>query len=123
MNIGEKIQLLKKEFDVVGCTHCSHAMVNIDADEIGLGDLVKIKFSSLRISNPDTKEDVCIDCDIIKRPSKRVALSNYMKSDSNDDSSWHRSSSSSSDSGSSFGGGFGGFGGGSFGGGGASGGF
>ena len=124
MNIGEKISLSKKEFDVVACKECSKPMLNIDRDEIGLGDLVKMKLNGLKVSNPDTDENLCIDCELEQKPSLRRKLSNWMKSDSNDDSGWHSSSSGSSDSGSSFGGGsFGGFGGGSFGGGGASGGF
>lgn len=118
MNTGDKITLSKREFEVVGCKHCKENMVNIDSDEIGLGDLIKIKFNGLRISNPETDENVCIDCDIVKHPSRRKELSDFMKSDSDNDSSWHSSSSPSSPSFN-----FGGFGGGSFGGGGASRGF
>ena len=121
MKIGETIELSKKTFEVIGCKHCKEAMVNIDSDEIGLGDLVKLKFSGVKVSNPETDEAVCIHCDIAKKPSKRKALADWMNSPSNNDSSWHSSSSPSpSTSSFDFGSG-GGFGGGSFGGGGASG--
>lgn len=121
MNVGEQIELSKGTFNIEPCKHCKKPMVNLDSDEIGLGDMVKMKLAGVLISNPETDELVCIHCDIITRPSKRKALSDWYSSPSNDDSSWHSSGTFSMPS---FGGSdFGGFGGGSFGGGGASGGF
>lgn len=115
------IQLKNQTVEIVECKECDHKMVNIDADQLQPGDLSLLKNNGVRISNPETTNPVCVNCEV-KTFSKR--LSDWFETDDDDDDSSFFSSTPSS-SGSLFGGssgfgGFGGFGGGSFGGGGAS---
>jgi hypothetical protein len=132
--IGESVELSKGSFPIVACQKCGKAMVDLHADDIAKGDLAKLKSLGVLIGNPATVENLCINCDLLHRPSMRAHLASYFstpsapRKDDDDDSDsgfFHSSSSSggsSSGGGFSFGG-FGGFGGGGFSGGGASGGF
>ena len=119
--VGDKIELQKQNVEVVDCENCSHNMVNIDADQIGEGDLVTLKRLGLRLSNPETSDPLCLNCEIEKKPTIKERLSNWFDSSSNDSDDDSGFFSGGIFSGSSSGGGFGGFGGGSFSGGGASG--
>ena len=120
--VGDKIELQKQTVEVVDCKNCSHDMVNIDADQMAEGDLVTLKRLNLRLSNPETKDPICLNCEIEKQPTFKERVSSWFESssDDNDDSSFF---SGGTFGGSSSGGGFGGFGGGSFSGGGSSGGW
>ncbi len=118
---NDNIELKNQTVGVVKCEECDHLMVNIDADQLQPGDLSILKKEGVRISNPETENAVCINCEV-KTFGKRV--SDWFESDDDDDDSSFFSPTPSS-GGSLFGGsggfgGFGGFGGGSFGGGGAS---
>lgn len=122
--LGDTIELVNQTVEVVDCDECDHLMVNIDADEIRPGDLLTLKRAGLRLSNPETEEEICLNCEYNK-PTFGQKLSSWFESsndDNNDDSFFHSTPSISTPSfgGSSFGEGFGGFGGGSFSGGGAS---
>jgi len=118
--LGEKIQLAHQEVEVIKCNKCNVLMVNIDADEIKSGDLTLLKQLHVRISNPDTKDPVCLECEIEERPSFREKVKDYFDNDDDNDSSLFSSGGFFGGSSGGFGGGFGGFGGGSFSGGGAS---
>lgn len=121
---------------VVACEKTGVPMLNIDADQIKMGDLRFIKKLGLTISNPDTDKPIALGVDYVD-DSFGHKVSEYFKSseEDDDDSSFFSSlagaaigssfNDDSSSSGFSFGGGssFGGFGGGGFSGGGASGGF
>jgi hypothetical protein len=93
-------------------------MVNIDAEEIEPGDLTILKKAGVRLSNPETEEEVCLNCEYDK-PTFGHKVREWFDSDDDDDSSFFHSSPSVSIP--SFGGSpsFGGFGGGLFSGGGA----
>ena len=136
--VGDEIKLKKQTVKVVQCEKCGAHMVNIDRQEIGLGDLFMLRYFGLMISNPDTKDPVCLNCEIERENYEHIFKRNvndYLKKphkEEDDDSSFfnyttpisHSSHSNSpSYSSPSFDGGFSGFGGGSFSGGGASGGF
>ena len=105
---GDKIQLINQEVEIEKCRECDNLMVNLDADQLSLGDLTTLKKSGVRISNPNTDKAVCISCEYNTFGRK---IADFFEDDSDDDSSFFSS------------GGFGGFGGGVFGGGGASRGF
>lgn len=134
MNVGDKIQLKNQEVEVIACKDCGKNMVNIDAEQLASGDLAILKKSAVLVSNPETDEPICINCEY--KPSFGHRLAEWFNapttsSSDDDDSSFFHSSGtflgSSSyggfSGGSSGGSSFGGFGGGSFSGGGASGGF
>lgn len=116
MNIGEIIRLIKQEVKVIKCELCGEPMVHVDKNKLVTGDLVTLKKAKVKVSNPDTDNNVCVNCEEPK--------STYSKWHNDDDDS-HFFNTPSSDSGFGGGdsGGFGGFGGGDFGGGGASSGF
>ena len=120
--VGDMIELKNQTVEVVECEECDHLMVNIDADEIQPGDLATLKKAGVRLSNPETEEEICLNCEIPRRPSFMQKVSTWFDSSDDDDSSFFHSTPSSPSifGGSSIGGGFGGFGGGSFSGGGAS---
>lgn len=124
--LGDIISLQKQDVEVVECEDCGALMVNIDADQVAQGDLVTLKRKGVRLSNPETKEAICLKCEVVKKKSFRDTLSDWFDSedDSDDDSSFFHTTPSSPSTpifgGSSIGGGFGGFGGGIFSGGGAS---
>lgn len=122
--VGDKVELQKQTVEVVDCENCQHDMVNIDADQIAEGDLLTLKRLSLRLSNPETEDPICLNCEIEKQPTFKEKVSEWFDSSSDDDSDDDSSFfSGGTFGGSSSGGGFGGFGGGSFSGGGASGSF
>jgi uncharacterized membrane protein YgcG len=129
--VGDLIELQKQNVEVIKCNDCGHLMVNIDADQIAPGDLVTLKRLGLRLSNPETKEAICLNCEVPKKPTFRDKLDKWFEDKNEDDDSdfFHYTPSIPSVpstpifGGSSFGGGFGGFGGGMFSGGGTSRGF
>lgn len=125
-NAGDKIQLQKQEVEVIKCSECENLMVNLDVDQLEPGDLVTLKLAGIKISNPDTEDPVCINCEH-KNLGRKIA-DWFEKDDDNDDSGFFGDSgfhgnSNNGGFGGFSGGGFGGFGGGSFGGGGCSRGF
>lgn len=125
---GDTIQLVKQVVKVVKCEKCEELMVNIDQKELQPGDLVNLRMEGVRISNPATKDPICLNCEVDREESehtfKRKVKSFFDENDSDHDDDSHHSSDSSFFGGGSFGGGgFGGFGGGSFSGGGATGSF
>lgn len=122
---GEKIELAKQTVEVCRCNNCGSRMVNVDAKNLEKGDLTLLKSKGVRVSNPDTEEELCVVCEYKDTTDDTLGAavagffggfsagqSSTHDSDSNDDSSFF--------GGGGFGGGFGGFGGGSFNGGGAS---
>lgn len=123
MNTGEKIKLTNQEVEIVECKECKHQMVNLDVDQLAPGDLATLKAAGVYISNPETTEEICVNCEH-KTLGRKIA--DWFESEEDDDDSdffspsggFHGSSSGGGFGGFS-GGGFGGFGGGSFGGGGA----
>ena len=121
--VGDKIELQKQTVVVVDCKDCGHNMVNIDVDQIAEGDLLTLKRLSLRLSNPETDDPLCLNCEIEKQPTFKERVSSWFESSSSDDDNDSSFFSGGTFGGSSSGGGFGGFGGGSFSGGGASGSF
>jgi hypothetical protein len=124
--VGDTIQLAEQEVEVIECEECGELMVNIDESQLKVGDLKLLKQEGVRVSNPNTEDDVCIDCEIEREDKEhdfKRKVSSYYKSSDDDDSSFHHSSPSSGGFSFGGGGGFGGFGGGSFSGGGASGGY
>ena len=117
-NIGDTISLFKQIVKVVECEKCGRKMVNIDQDSLAPGDLASLKLVGVSISNPSTKDAVCIHCEIQREEEEHTfkrRTSSFFESSHTDDSSLFSSG------GFGLGGGFGGFGGGSFSGGGASG--
>lgn len=120
--VGDIIVLVNQNVEVIECEKCDALMVNIDADEIVEGDLKLLKQADIRISNPDTKDKICLECEVDERPSFREKVRDYYKHDDDDDSHLFHGGSFGGGGG-GFGGGWGGFGGGSFSGGGASRGF
>lgn len=118
---GDILTLQRQDVEVVECEECGHLMVNIDEDELRPGDLVILKRKGVRVSNPHTTEDICVDCEFnsgakaVVGAGLATALSSWFDDDDDDDSGFFGGGGNSS-----FGGGFGGFGGGSFSGGGAS---
>jgi uncharacterized membrane protein YgcG len=123
MEIDDKIQLANQEVQVVQCEKCGALMVNIDANQIELGDMRILKLAGVRISNPDTEDKICLNCEVMIRPSFREKVKHYYEHDDADDSSLFHHESDDSGTHIGFGGSFGGFGGGIFGGAGASRGF
>lgn len=118
---GSIIKLSKQVAKIVECEDCGHLMVNLDVEELGTGDLSILKKEGVRISNPETDKEICINCEF-KKESFGHKLASWFETDNDDDTPFFTPSSSSDDdddSGSPFGG-FGGFGGGVFSGGGAS---
>jgi uncharacterized membrane protein YgcG len=124
--IGDKIQLANQEVEVVACEKCSKPMVNLDADNLSKGDLTTLKKAGVTVSNPETKENVCVHCEYQPTIGHKIAQFFESKDDDDDDSHLFGSSGgflgglSSGGFGGGFSGGFGGFGGGGFAGGGAS---
>lgn len=119
-----KILLAKQEPEIVKCEKCEHTMVNIDADQLQTGDLLTLKKAGLRVSNPETTDPICLNCEVDTWGHRLARW--FETDDSDDDNDDHFFGGGSSSGGlfggggSSSGGGFGGFGGGSFSGGGAS---
>lgn len=120
---GKKVDLQKQTVQVIGCEDCGHEMVNIDADQVAEGDLLILKRVNVRLSNPETSDPICLNCEIEKKPTFKERVSDWFNSSSSADDSDSGFFSGGVFSGSSSGGGFGGFGGGVFSGGGASGSF
>jgi len=120
---GNQVQLKKLAPIVEKCRECSRLMVNLDVNQLEPGDLVTLKTSGVRISNPDTDKAVCISCE--HKTFGREVADFFDTDDDDNDSSFFGSTGgflgglSSGGFGGFSGGGFGGFGGGSFGGGGA----
>ena len=125
MDTTNKIQLKNQLVEIKKCKYCDGLMVNLDADQLALGDLVIIKKAGVKISNPNTDKAVCISCEYKTFGSKVAEW--FDKDDDDDDSSFFGScgflGGSSGGGFGGFSGGFGGFGGGGFGGAGASRGF
>lgn len=126
-SVGDNIPLINQAPEIVSCDNCDHKMVNVDKDQLRQGDLATLKREGIRVSNPDTEENICANCEL--EDSDHPFHSWWDDKDDEDDSSYFTAptiaSTYDNDSGGSSGGfgGFGGFGGGSFSGGGASGGF
>lgn len=122
----DNVQLKNQLQKVVKCDTCERQMVNIDADQLALGDLKILRDLKVSVSNPDTEKQVCVHCETPRTFGQRVR--DFLESTSDDDDSpffgggGFGSGWSGGSSGGGFGG-FGGFGGGGFSGGGASGGF
>lgn len=117
MNIGDMVSLVDQVVKVCSCEKCGVKMVNIDENEMRVGDLTTLKSLGLRISNPATKDPICLECEIEREDTEHTfkrKVSSFFHSSNVDDSSFHSSEGGFS---------FGGFGGGMFSGGGASGGF
>ncbi len=121
--LGDTIELAQEDVEVVACDDCSHLMVNIDADQITRGDLLILKRAGVRLSNPETQEHICLNCEYNK-PTFGQKLRDWFDDQNDDDDTPFfvptPTVSSPSFGGSSSFGGFGGFGGGVFSGGGAS---
>ena len=121
---NDKIQLKNQEVEVVECEKdgCGHLMVNIDADQLAPGDIATLKAAKVRVSNPETENQLCVNCEY---KGLKQRLADWFESDDDDDDSSFFSGSTFGGSSSmgGFSGGFGGFGGGGFGGGGAARGF
>jgi uncharacterized membrane protein YgcG len=113
--VGDIINLQRQDVEVEECEKCGHLMVNIDEDELRQGDLIILKRKGVRISNPNTEDLICVDCEFTEPESFGSKVSSWFDDDDDDDDSGFFGGGSSS----SFGGGFGGFGGGGFSGGGA----
>ena len=122
--VGDIITLQRQDVEVEECDDCGNLMVNLDADELRPGDLVILKRKGVRVSNPETEDLICAECEFEKPESFGRKLSNWFEDDDDDDDSsfFHTTTTHSTPvfGGSSGFGGFGGFGGGSFSGGGAS---
>lgn len=121
--LGDTVELQEQSVKVVGCDDCSYLMVNIDADQVAEGDLLTLKQLGLRLSNPETKEEICLNCEVPKRQNFRDKVNDWFNTPSKDDDTDSGFFSGGVFGGRSSSGGFGGFGGGSFSGGGASRGF
>jgi uncharacterized membrane protein YgcG len=130
--VGDIIELQKQDVEVIECKDCGTLMVNIDADQVAEGDLITLKRKGVRLSNPETKDPICLKCEVEKKPTFRDKINDWFDDDEDDDDSgfFHYTPSPSPSrsstpifGGSRSGGGFGGFGGGVFSGGGASRGF
>lgn len=126
VKLGDKIHLTSQVQEIVKCQETGVLMLNIDADQLAVGDLAFIKKIGLTISNPDTDKPVALGVDF-KEDSWGHKIKKFFEAEDDDNDSGFFSSSGSSflGGGYSSGGGssfssFGGFGGGSFGGGGAS---
>ena len=122
-NIGDVIELQKQNVEVVKCEQCGSLMVNVKPKEVEKGDLITLKRLSLTLTNPATKDQICLKCEIIREEEEHTfkkKVNDFFSGSSHDDD---HSDSGFFGGGSSggFGGGFGGFGGGGFSGGGASG--
>ena len=115
-NLGDTIELQKQDVKVVACNNCGAHMVWLKMKDLQPGDLLTLKRLGIKLTNPHTEDQLCIDCEIkreqIEHEEKRKVSSWFNTAPSHHDS----------DSGFSFGGG-GGFGGGMFSGGGATGGW
>jgi uncharacterized membrane protein YgcG len=127
--IGDVIELQKQDVEVVKCDKCEALMVNVKPDQVIPGDLVTLKRLGLRLTNPNTKDQICISCEV-DREEKEFSVKRKIKNffDSDEDTPSHRNDSGlfggfGSGGHSDSGGGFGGFGGGIFSGGGATGSF
>lgn len=124
--VGDKITLIGgKTYAVEKCEKCGKQMINVDAKDIKVGDLDHLKREGLLVSNAETKELICLNCEAPNEVGSWLSSDN---DDDDDDSSFFIGGSFGRIGGGGFGGfggggGFGGFGGGGFGGGGASRGF
>ena len=107
--IGDIIELQKQDVEVKKCEKCEALMVNVNPKEVEKGDLVTLKRLELRLTNPATKDPICINCEI-----KREEEEHTFKRKVNDFFTPSSPSHSSDDDSSFFGGGS--FGGGGFGG-------
>lgn len=123
---GDVLALLGQEVKVIKCEDCKHLMVNIDVNDVQPGDLLTLKKAGVRLSNPETTNPLCLNCEYDK-PTFGQRLRDWFDTDDDDDDSpffvtpqISRTVSTPTFGGSSSFGGFGGFGGGSFSGGGAS---
>lgn len=128
-SLGDSVKLQGQTQEVVACQETGVLMLNVDADELKLGDLKFIKSLGLTISNPTTEKPVALGVDFTEDSWGHKIKKFFETVDDDDDSSFFGSSSGSFLGGSSrssfgsFGGGFGGFSGGGFSGGGAARGF
>lgn len=126
VNLGDRIHLTAQVQEVVECQETGVKMLNIDADELSIGDLPFIKKLGLTISNPDTDKPVALGVDYEEKTFGSRIKSWLEDEDDNDDSGFFFTPAHiptpifGGGRLGGFGGGFGGFGGGSFGGGGAS---
>lgn len=113
--LDEIVNLQKLDYKVEQCEDCNHLMVNVDEDEVRKGDLVTLKRKGIRLSNPNTEDVLCINCELDdKKESFLGKVANWFDDDDDDDDTPLFSGGGFS---------FGGFGGGGFSGGGASRGF
>lgn len=122
--VSDQIQLAKQQVMVEKCKECDTKMVNLDANQLEIGDLKTLKTAGVRISNPETKDPVCLNCHVEKKHKFWQGVNDFFESDSShdddDDNSFFGGSGGGISGGSSGGSSFGGFGGGIFSGGGAS---
>ena len=118
--IGDIIELQKQDVIVCECEKCNNLMVNVNPKEVMQGDLITLKRLGLTLTNPATKDNICLKCEIDREEKESIfkrKVETFISKPSHDDDN-----DSGFFGGSSGGfGGFGGFGGGSFSGGGASG--
>lgn len=119
---GSVIPLVAQDVTVTLCEECDKKMVNVDKRDITESDLVTLKRLGIKVSNPFTKEPVCIDCEEDDDDDNYSIGSIFRDTVRSIPSTPIRRSSPSSGGGFHLGGfgGFGGFGGGGFSGGGAS---
>lgn len=122
---GNIITLQRQDVEVKQCEKCNQLMVNLDEDEVRSGDLVTLKRKGVRLSNPHTKEVLCINCELNKEDKSFMGkVANWFDDDDDeDDTSLFVPRVPASTPSTSSGLSFGGFGGGGFSGGGASRGF
>lgn len=77
---GQTIYLQRQDVEVVGCEECGHDMVNLDANELMPGDLLILKRKGIRVSNPETDNQLCEHCE-----HKESDISRWYDNDDDDD--------------------------------------
>lgn len=103
LSVGDYISLQKEDLEIVRCEECSHLMVNVDEVDLRPGDFNVLKRKGIRVSNPDTTDEICSHCE---EPRSHVS-SWWDDNDDDDDSNFFnmRTSTPSLSSMFSFGGG------------------
>lgn len=68
----EFVTLQKQNVKIEPCQRCQSQMVNVDPTQVEQGDLTTLKRLGVRLSNPETKDPICMTCDVEVRQIGRA---------------------------------------------------
>ncbi len=90
--IGDIVELQKQDVFVEKCNKCGEFMVNVNPKQVEKGDLVTLKRLGLKLTNPATKDQICLICEISREEEESTLkrkVRDVFSSDNDDDFPFH----------------------------------